>query len=73
MSLLTRLLARLRKPVVDKLAAIQPRVTPDPFYAAALEQRRELMKYSPAHGFLADQQQPRRQRSNVVQFRGRRA
>ena len=55
MNFLTRLLARMRKPVIDKLAPVQPRVTPDPHAAAELERRREARDYYPENGLLLDQ------------------
>lgn len=68
MTLLTRLIALLRKPVVDKLAPAQPRVTPDPRQVESLRKRQAAMLYVPANGFHAERRQ---ERATVLQFKRR--
>lgn len=62
-------LFRMRKPVVDKLAPVQPRVTPDPVQVAQLARRFSELAYEPANGFHRDQRQ---RKANVVQLSVRR-
>lgn len=56
------------EPPPDKLAAIQPRVTPDPQQVEALERRWAELNYYPENGFHAEQRQAR---SNVIPMRRR--
>lgn len=68
MTWLARILTLLRKPVVDKLAPVQPRVTPDPQQVESLRKRQAAMLYVPANGFHAEQRQ---ERATVLQFKRR--
>lgn len=69
MTWLGRLVASFRgEPLPDNLAAVRPKVTPDPRAVEALQRRVADRRYSPENGFHAEQRQPR---SNVVHMRRR--
>lgn len=71
MNFLQRLIARCRRQPDPYCApVVQPRVTPDPADAAALDRQFSELAYEPENGFERDRVE-QRCRSKVVKFQGR--